>query len=146
MWDNFLPVEGSVDTSLRFQPLPRPGMKTRERRRRRAENPARALELALTAAAGRGALDAVLLADDFGMIVSKSDTGLDLEDVAAVTPIVGRGRGAASIRRGGEPRSLGVRTVSLGDELLYLAAVGGTDEARNRELDAVAKAASRILA
>jgi hypothetical protein len=132
--------------SLRLRPLPRPGRPSYERRRKRSESAAEALELALTAAAVRGSLDAVVMVDDGGMIVAQSHTDLDLSMLAAVTPIVGRGKAIPKIKRGGEARELSVDTFELHDELLYVAVLGGTRRTRQRELLGTRAAASRILA
>lgn len=106
---------------------------------------AEALELALSGAADRGALDAVLLADKDGMLVAKSSTRLDLAMLAAVTPIVGRGKALANIKRNGRNVEFTVRPVAVGDEVLYIGALGGTFGARQREVVTGAAAARRIL-
>lgn len=131
---------------LRLRPLPRPGGATIERRRRRSSNAAEALELALTSAARRGQLDAIMLVDDSGMLVAKSDTELDLTMLAAVTPIVGRGRAVPRVRRGGELRELSVDTLEVLGELLYVAALGGSYRTRSREVAGSMAATRRILA
>lgn len=131
---------------LRLRPLPRPGRPSFERRRNRSENAADALELALSSAARRGALDAVLIVDDEGLLVAHSDTDLPLEMLAAVTPIVGRGKAVPRIRRDGEMRELTVDTMELHDELLYVAALGGDRRSRRREVHGSMAATRRILA
>ena len=102
--------------------------------------------MALTSSAQRGACDAVLLADDEGMLVCKSKTGLDLEMLAAVTPIVARGEARATIKRAGETRELAVETVELLGERLHVAVLGGHSEARKIELRRTLAATKRILA
>lgn len=131
---------------LRLRPLPRPGLPNQERRRRRSDNAAEALELALSCAARRGQLDAVLLVDEQGMLVAKSDTDLDLTMLAAVTPIVGRGKAVPRVRRGGEPLDMSVDTLELLGEVLYVAALGGTHKSRVREVAGSMAAARRIMA
>ena len=132
--------------SLRLRPLPRPSRPTFERRRNRTTSAADALELALSSAARRGALDAVLIVDDAGMIVAQNDTELDLSMLAAVTPIIGRGKAIPKIKRNGEARELSIAPFELHDEVLYLAVLGGTRRTRARELAGSRAAASRILA
>jgi hypothetical protein len=105
-----------------------------------------ALKLALSRAADRGSLDVVLIADDFGMLVAHSQTDLDLNMVAAITPIVGRGRACASIRRNGELREITVRPMELQQETFYVAALGGRHGARLREVASSVAASRRILA
>lgn len=134
----------SAKSPLRLPPLPRPG-RPRERRRHRPSDTSSALISAFDHAVRRGGLDAVLLVDEFGMLVSKSTTELDLAQLAAVTPIVGRGVADAAIRRGGEARGLSVQTVEILGEVLYVAALGGARGAREREVKTSLAAADRIL-
>jgi len=102
--------------------------------------------MALTSAARRGQLDAVLVVDESGMLVAKSDTELDLSMLAAVTPIVGRGKAVPRVRRGGELRELSVDTMEVLGELLYVAALGGSYRTRSREVAGTMAATRRILA
>ena len=131
---------------LRLRPLPRPGLPNQERRRRLSDNAAEALELALSSAARRGQLEAVLLVDEQGMLVAKSDTELDLTMLAAVTPIVGRGKAVPRVRHGGEPLEMSVDTLEVLGEVLYVAALGGTHRTRLREVAGSMAAARRIMA
>lgn len=131
---------------LRVRPLPRPGRPTYERRQHRSNNAADALQLALTRAALRGELDAVLVVDDEGLLVAQSDTELDLSMLAAVTPIVGRGRAVPRVHRDGARCDLTVDTMELYDEVLYVAALGGDRHTRRRELAGTMAATRRILA
>ncbi len=131
---------------LRLRPLPRPGLPNQERRRHRSSNAGEALELALTSAARRGELEAVLVVDDQGMLVAKSDTRLDLTMLAAVTPIVGRGKAIPRVRRGDEALEMSVDTLELLGEVLYVAALGGTHRTRAREVAGSMAAARRIMA
>jgi hypothetical protein len=131
--------------AFRVRPLPRPGQQI-DRRTQRSDSAADALRMALTNAARRGALEAVLLVDDDGMLVAQSDTDLELELLAAVTPIVGRGKDIPRVRRGDTMLHLSVCPVEMHDELLYLAVLGGTPLTRRRELAGSVAAARRILA
>jgi hypothetical protein len=130
---------------FRVQPLPRPHKGKPDRRRARTGDPRDALELALTISVGRGSLDALILADEFGGLVAKGETRIDLEMLAAVTPLVGRGQAMAKIRRNGEERDLTVEAVTLCNEVFYVAAVGGENRSRRREVAASCAAARRIL-
>jgi hypothetical protein len=105
-----------------------------------------ALELALTQAARRAKLDALVMVDGRGMLVAKNRTELDVTMLAAVTPIVGQGRAVPRIRRQGRERGMSVRVFELDGEAFYMAAVGGEFIARQRELLSGATAAKRILA
>jgi len=131
---------------LRLRPLPRPARPTFERRQNRSENAADALKLAMNAAARRGSLQAVLLVDDEGMMVAQSDCDVDLTMLAAVTPIVGRGRAVPKIQRDGRRLELTVEPMSVLDETIYVAVLGGTRRTRTREVKGTAAAARRILA
>jgi hypothetical protein len=131
---------------LRLRPLPRPGLPNKDRRQRRTNDAATALELALSSAARRGELAAVLVVDEQGMLVAKSNTDLDLTMLAAVTPIVGRGKAIPRVRRGGEPLDMSVDVLELLGEVLYVAALGGTHRDRVREVAGSMAAARRIMA
>lgn len=131
---------------LDLRPLPRPGKPLDERRQLRAGNTVDALQLALDCAAQRATCDAILIADDKGMLVAASTTTLELEMLAAVTPIIARGEALATIRRRGEARELSVQTLEVLGETLHVAVLGGSEQARQLELAKSAAAAARILA
>ena len=131
---------------LRLRRLPKPVGPRVDRRVHRSDDTATALELALTGAAKRGRLDAVIIVDDAGLLVAKNCTGLDLTMLAAVTPIVGRGKAVPRVRRDGQHRGMSVRPIELQGELLYVAAVGGEMAARHREVMIGVAATKRILA
>lgn len=116
-----------------------------ERREHRAIGTADALELALTAAAQRGGLEVVLVVDESGMLVSHSRTNVDLTLLAAVIPIVGRGRAVPRVRRNGQQLEMSVRLIEVDGEELYVAAVGGDLGRRQRELRGIMSATRRIL-
>ncbi len=126
--------------------LPRPSTKFVERRRSRSACTATALELALTSSAKRCRLDALLLVDDSGMLVSKGDTELDLTMLAAVTPIIGRGKALPRIRKDGEKRELSVEPLEIEGGLLYLAALGGERFSRKSAVRRSKAATERIFA
>jgi hypothetical protein len=131
-------------TPLRVLPLPKPGRRVVERRKQRSPGTADALEMALTSAA-EDSLDALLIADDQGMLICHGRTDLDLEMLAAVTPIVARGRAKASIKRNGMMRELTVKTIKVFDETLHVAALGGDASSRALGLMRSVAAARRIL-
>lgn len=131
---------------LEINKLPRPAAHGIERRHNRSESTAEALELALTSAANRAQLDALLLVDDAGLVVSQNHSSIDLSMLAAVTPIIGRGKALPRIKRGGEKREMSVRPLDFEGEVLYVAAVGGDTSSRNREVGSTIAAAKRILA
>lgn len=128
------------------RPLPRPDGVHGERRQRRSTSVAVAIELALTCAADRGGLEAVLVVDDDGLLVARSRCAIDLSMLAAVTPIVGRGQAVPRIKREGKPLDLSVETIELDGQRFYVAALGGRYAERRRELQDSVLATRRILA
>lgn len=138
-------MHSTARAPFRITPLPRPGRRVVERRKQRSSGTADALELALSAAADGGVLDVVLIADDFGMLVASSNTTLDLEMLAAITPIVSRGRAKASIKRNGEHRELSVKSIRVLEETLHIAALGGDPSTRALGVMRTVTAARRIL-
>ncbi|GEM_PF-1072599 len=131
---------------LRLPRLPRPGRPSEERRKLRTDHAGQALTHALNGAANRADLDAVLVVDDFGMLVSSNDTNFDLEMLAAVTPIVARGEAIAKVKHLGISRDFSVRTVQVLGETLHVAGLGGQACLRQRGVVSGAEAAARILA
>lgn len=130
---------------LRLPPLPRPGKPLYERRRNRFLDTGSALIAAFDGAVARGALDLVVVADEGGFVVSNSSTELDLTMLAAVTPLVARGKARASVKRDGQERGLSVKSIEVLGETLYVACLGGSFGPRERELATSATAAKRIL-
>jgi hypothetical protein len=57
--------------------------------------------------------------------------------LAAITPIVARGRATASVKRNGKPRELSVKPIEVMGETLYIAALGGDASARAMSLNGV---------
>ena len=131
---------------LMLRALPRPGRPMKERRVRRSKSAVDALKLAMNQSAERAQCDAVVIADDDGMVVCQSTTCLELEMLAAVAPIVARGEARATVKRRGEPRELSVHSLTLLGEVLHVAVLGGEARARTRELATVVSATRRILA
>jgi hypothetical protein len=138
-------MQSSAQAPFRITPLPRPGRRPAERRKQRSAATAEALQLALSAAANEGQLDVVLVADDFGMLVASSHTPLDLEMLAAITPIVSRGRAKASVKRNGEQRELSVKSIKVLDETLHVAALGGDPSERALAVMRSVTVARRLL-
>jgi hypothetical protein len=135
-------MNSTARTPIRVTPLPRPG-RVIERRKQRSASAGDALQMAMSAAAE--GLDVVLIADDSGMLVASSHTPLDLEMLAAITPIVSRGRAKANIKRNGEQRELSVKSIRVFDETLHIAALGGDASSRALGLMRTVTAARRIL-
>lgn len=96
-----------------------------ERRSRRSHLSHLALRYQLEHVKTNGGLEALVLADDAGMLVAAAgETGV-CEELAAVAPLMGRsplGMPLPPLLRGGE---VSVRPISLNGQDLYLASVGG---------------------
>jgi hypothetical protein len=135
----------TTPSAFRVRRLPRPHDPAADRRKKRSTSPAQALDLALATAAQRAGLLLTFVADEFGTLVASSPTALDLTTLAAVTPIVGRGRAKANIRHNGAPVELAVRPIQVLDETLYVAGLGGELGPRSREVHGLAHATRRIL-
>jgi hypothetical protein len=138
--------QSSAPRSFRVRPLPHPGGPPFDRRKRRSSSAAVAIELALTSAAARARLDAMIVVDDDGMLVARSRGPLDLSMLAAVTPIVGRGQAIPRIKREGRQLDMSVETIEIAGDRYYVAALGGRYLERRRELEDGVAAARRILA
>lgn len=138
-------AQQTVKRPLRLPPLPRPGKPLYERRRNRFNDTRSALIAAFDSAVARGELDLVVVADESGFVVSNSSTKLDLSMLAAVTPLVARGRARATVKRDGQERGLSVKAIEVLGETLYVACLGGQCGSRERELATSASAARRIL-
>ena len=118
-----------------------------ERRTLRSNNTEEALVLAFDRAVARGQLDAILITDDHGQLISKSRSELDLDLFAAMTPILARGTAKAKVCRRGVERDFQISTLEFSGERLHVAAIGGKDhQIRTRELTHSLHAAARILA
>lgn len=138
--------ETEVQPPLRMPPLPRPRRPLVDRRMMtRPMDTASALIAAFDHAVARADLDALIVADESGILVSNNTTDLDLTMLAAVTPLVARGTAKAMIRRDGMPLEFSVRTIEVLGETLYVGALGGSFGPRERELASSATAARRIL-
>ena len=128
------------------RPKPSPDHSPRERRVDRADSTAHALEKALSASVRRAGLEAVVIADDRGMMVSSSRTPVGLDLLAAVMPIVARGEARAKISHRGSSREFSVCSMDLWGERIHVGALGGDLFGRERELHKSSRAAARILA
>lgn len=128
------------------RPLPHPDHGPRERRVDRPDGAADALQRALGTSAWRSGLEAVVVADDSGMMVSSSPATVGLDLLAAVMPIVARGEARAKIRHRGSEREFSVCSMDIFGERLHVGALGGDLFARERELHKSSRAVARILA
>lgn len=137
--------ETEVKSPLRLPRLPHPRRPLVDRRQARPTDTATALISAFDHAVARADLDALIVTDEAGILVSNNTTELDLTMLAAVTPLVARGTAKAMIRRDGAPLEFSVRTIEVLGETLYVGALGGNFNNRERELTVSSLATRRIL-
>jgi hypothetical protein len=134
----------------------------RERRQKRSNDPLVALHHQLTQARRDGGLEAIVVADDAGLVVAGVGAWAICEELAAYAPILVRAGsavgGAAQDATDGEApvarpnRHCGrwaevvVRPVEVeGQTVLLCARVAGDEAARGAALDAAADGVARIL-
>lgn len=110
-----------------------------ERRRRRSTLPSEALSLLLDACRAEGQFDALVVADDAGLLVAGTSNAqaIDFEEVAAVLPEPERRRDVE-----------GLRTTAFGVDghLLYVGAIGGDRTRFAPMVQATLRGVRRILA
>ncbi len=116
-----------------------------DRRVNRSNISSEALMLALSAAAARNDVEAIVVADDAGWLMAASDPSRDLTPWAAATPFLAAAKGTPSLRADGEEEQVGVHTVRVAGEPLHVGVVGGTLTARGQALTACGEAVRRIL-
>ena len=102
--------------------------------------------MALDGSAKRGGLAAVVVTDDFGMLVSHSNASFELDMLAAVTPLVARGGTRARVEHRGQPCELKVQSIDLLGERLHFACLGGNARGRAMAMRDSLAATQRILA
>jgi len=112
-----------------------------ERRTRRSNSPATALQWLLEAQASRGSLASAVIASDEGLLVAA--VGSDADMIAAVAPMMADGRSVASVDRSlGE---LSVRSFTVHGQRLHIALRGG-DRSQHSALATLGmQGAERIL-
>lgn len=126
-------------------------MRTQERRRRRADaatQTTRALSYQLDACCLDGSVEAMVVADGDGLPLASSGDTFACDEVAARMVLVG-----ARIREfdgtllgAGQRWDVQMRKVQAGGSELLVCAVGGSAEARRRQIARGAAGAQRILA
>jgi hypothetical protein len=115
-----------------------------ERRQRRSHHSHLALKYQLEHVKSSGGLEALVLADETGMVVASAGESGVCQELAAVAPLVGRvplGMPLPQLLRGAEVM---VRSLSLNGQDLFLASVGG-GMARDALLSHSASGVQRIL-
>lgn len=123
-------------------------MRTPERRRRRAETTTQALRYQLAACCEDGRIEAMVVADGDGLPLASSGDTFACDEVAARMVLVGSRIKEFNGTLLGAGHRWDVQMVKVqvdGSELL-VCAVGGTAEARQRQIARGAQGALRILA
>ena len=123
-------------------------MRTLERRRRRANTVTQALKYQLAACCEDGRIEAMVVADGDGLPLASSGDTYACDEVAARMVLVGTRIKAFSGTLLGAGNSWQVQMLKVqvdGSELL-VCAVGGTAEARKKQITRGAEGALRILA
>lgn len=98
-----------------------------ERRRRRSQDPYRALCLQLEHARSCGELDAVVVATDNGLVVAGAGERSVCEALGAIAPLVASPAFDGRIPGALVGQSIGVRPLHVDGETIYIASAGRTD-------------------
>lgn len=117
-----------------------------ERRRRRSAVMQEALTLQLDACARRSGVDYMVLADQQGLIIARSRDVCEAEEVAAYGPFLADRRpwtGRLPCERG--PRDASIAPFRVGDQNVYLCAVGSQSKRVSGELLQAQCGVRRIL-
>ena len=117
------------------------------RRKRRSENTTLALGYQLEECRKSAKLEGIVLSDEWGMCLAKSGNAESCDEVAARLPVIGRKTRdftgvLFSPRRGYEVR---MRRFKVGGGELYLCAIGGRPDQRDRQILRSITGVSRIL-
>ncbi|MDH3623313.1 MAG: hypothetical protein OES69_05490 [Myxococcales bacterium] len=95
-----------------------------ERRAQRSQDPYRALCLQLEHSRTHGALEAVVVAIDNGLLVAGAGDESLCEALGAVAPLVDESRFEGAMPRALDGQNIDVRTMRLEGEMLYVASAG----------------------
>jgi hypothetical protein len=119
-----------------------------ERRRRRSEDPLVALHYQLTQARQEGRLEAIVIADDAGVVVAGAGSWAVCEELAAYAPLLAQGMwtepGLSGESRVAELRTeVDVQSVEIEGQRVLLCAWGG--RMRTAALHKAAEGVVRIL-
>lgn len=123
-------------------------MRTQERRRRRGTTVTQSLRYQLAACCEDGDIDAMVVADRDGLPLAASGDPHACEEIAARMVLVGRrvGEFDGVLLGPGHRWDVQMKRVDACGTELVVCAVGGTAEARRREVARGAAGAVRILA
>ncbi|MEM9071076.1 MAG: hypothetical protein AAGE52_21375 [Myxococcota bacterium] len=116
-----------------------------ERRQRRSSEPNTALRYQLEHVRAHGRFEALVLADDAGLVLARAGERGICDELGAIAPLMSRsplGMRLPPLLRGGE---VAVRPIELNGQDLYIACIGG-NVARDAHLNASERGVQRILA
>ena len=119
-----------------------------ERRRNRSQEVWRALELQLTASVDRAKFDALVLAEEGGLVVATAGMATDPDEIAALaaTVIDGCELWHGTVHTAGGAESMTIARIRAASGQLFLAAVGGRNATIIDELRRSGDGVRRILA
>lgn len=119
-----------------------------ERRKRRATTTVEALRYQLAQCCEDGRIEAMVVADGDGLPLASSGDTFACDEVAARMVIVGQRikEFSGTVLGGGSAWQVQMMKVEVDGAELLMCAVGGTAEARNRQISRGAEGALRILA
>jgi hypothetical protein len=123
-------------------------MNIQERRRRRGTTVTQSLQYQLASCCEDGRIDAMVVADGNGLTLAASGDAYACDEVAArivlVAPRIQEFNGV--LLGPGHRWDVQMKKIDLGGEELLVCVVGGTAEARQRQIARGAEGAARILA
>ncbi|HSN81301.1 MAG TPA: hypothetical protein VLS88_01880 [Polyangiales bacterium] len=98
-----------------------------ERRRRRSQDPYRALCLQLEHSRSEGELDAMVVATDDGLVVAGAGERSVCEALGAIAPLFGSPSFNGPMPGSLVGQSIGIRPLILDGEMMYVASAGRSD-------------------
>lgn len=118
-----------------------------ERRRRRATTITKALEYQLLSCCEDGRIEAMVVADGDGLALAASGDEFACDEVAARMVLVGRkiNEFSGTLLGAGHAWNVQMRKIELDGAEFLVCAVGGTPEARSRQITRGAEGTLRIL-
>jgi hypothetical protein len=118
-----------------------------ERRRGRSEKVWRALELQLAASVGRARFDALVLAEEAGLVVAAAGTTANTDEIAALAPalIDGCELWHGTVETSGGSERMTIARIRAATGQLFLAALGGRNATIIEELRRSSDGVRRIL-
>ena len=118
-----------------------------ERRIRRSETTTKALQYQLMSCCEDGRMEAMLVADGDGLALASSGDTYACDEIAARMVLVGRkiNEFSGTLLGAGHAWQVQMRKIECEGEELLVCAVGGSPDARNKQIKRGAEGALRIL-